>query len=371
MPCTTLDANPAPARTLTCAAGASIPTTPDIDTAAAAPSRYIVYGIEELASGRHYVGLTRRPLDVRITSHLRQSRRRGQVRPGGLMEALRLMDALGQAIEDCFGVRVLGRADTAQEARDLERHWVMMLDSRVPHGLNGMPGGSSIGGVDNARALHVAWPEGVRAYPSIQAALTEVNRARSAADQPPLEVNTLYARLAGGWPVSQALGLEARKDPRKTRAPFQLGADTYTTLEAAAAATGLSVATLRSRLHRASRSDPDVTPQIGCDRRSRASGRTTRLSIPWPDTGECLTAAAYAARTGVSKATVMHRWHRARAAWREATNPSAGALYAFLTAPAAGKRAARAAVSELLAALGAGKADHAVSTADRADASAF
>jgi hypothetical protein len=343
-----IDQSPASLTPLACAAGARIPADPCTGAQAAPLGRYIVYRLEELASGRHYVGLTRRSLDARIASHLTQSRRRRRVRPGGLMAALRLMDALGQEFDASFGVRVLGHADTAEAARELERYWVELLGCRVPHGLNGMPGGSSVGGMDNAQSLRVTWPDGgVTDFSSIQAAMADVNRTRALAGQRPLEASTVYARFAGGWPIAQALGLEARQDPRKARTPFQIGAATYVTLEAAAASTGLGVATLRSRLHRARRSSESAVPQIGVDRRDRGPGYLTRLCIPWPGSCERLTAAAYAARTGVAKATIMHRWHRARAKWREGNTPSPEALRKFLTAPAAGKRAASAAMAEL------------------------
>jgi hypothetical protein len=366
-----LDQRPASLETLNCAAGARIPVHPCRHPGAAPLGRYIVYGLEELASGRHYVGLTRRSLDARIASHVRQSRRKGRVRPGGLMAALRLMDALGQAFDASFAVRVLGRADTSEAARELERTWVGLLDCRVPLGLNGMPGGSSVGGMDNAQPLRVTWPEGgVTEFPSIQAAMTDVNRTRAVAGQPPLEASTVYARFAGGWPIAQALGLEARQDPRKVHAPFQIGAATYVTLEAAAASVGLGVATLRSRLHRACRSGCGAVPQIGMDRRDRGPGYLPRLCIPWPGSGEHLTAAAYAARTGVPKATIMHRWHRARAEWREGNTPSPEALRKFLTAPAAGKRAASAAMAELFSTSARREAQHAGTITAQVDVSA-
>ena len=340
-----------------CAASAGAPTGPRADITAAVPGLYTVYTLEELASGRHYVGLTRRSLDARIASHLSQSRRCGRVRPDGLMAALRLMDALGQDFGACFCARVLGQAETPEAARELERYWVTMLDCRVPRGFNGMPGGSSVGGVDNARPLCVKWPDGsTRSFISIQAALTVVNRDRLAAGKSKLEASTVYARLAGDWPVEEALGLTLRQDPRAVRSTFAIEQEVYTTLAAASRATDLGVATLRSRLHRARASSAEVLLQVGRDRRGRGPGRLTRLDLPWPGTGEKLTAAAYASRAGVPKATVMHRWHRAQTACGRAALPSADALHGFLTAAAAGKCAAAAALARLLAASPAGPA---------------
>ncbi len=349
MTCDTLDSSFATTTTLTCATGARIPTDTTTAHGAAASGRYIVYALEELASGRHYVGLTRRTLEARIASHITQARRDRRIRPHGLMAALRLMMALGQRFQDRFSVRVLARAKTTDAARELERHWIAQLECRVPHGLNDMPGGSSVGGTDNARPLSVTWPEGAtRTYSSILAALAECNLQRRGRSQAPLQASTVYARLVADWSVEEALGLATRWDPRAVRDPFAIGGDVYTTLAAASVSTGLPIATLRSRLHRARQAGAEILPQIGRDRRARSPGHLTRLDLPWPDSGECLTAAQYAARTSTPKATVMHRWHRLQAALPEGAVPSPKGLQDFLAAPAGGKRKAADALTRLL-----------------------
>jgi hypothetical protein len=348
MSCDTLDPLCPLTTTPVISAGARAPTG-NAGTQAAPPGEYIIYALEELASGRHYVGLTRRTLAERIASHVSQARRNRPVRARGLMAALRLVDSLGQTFSACFSARVLARAETADEARALEEHWVGLLDCRTPNGLNDMPGGSSVGGLDNARAVSAIGPDGkTRLYKSIQAAIADCNAERAAGGQPPLEYAAVYARLAGGWTPEEALGFKRRQDPRAVRAPFAIGDEIYTTLQAASDATGLLMDTLRSRLHRAKKSGAAGIPQIGEDRRARAPGRLEPLLIPWPLTNETLTAKEFANRTGVPKATIIHRWHRVRLRLSDGKRPEADAVHTYLTMPAGGKRAAARALDRLL-----------------------
>ena len=298
---------------------------------------YIVYAIEELASGRTYVGLTRRPVRERIASHLAQSRRGGRTRAGGLMASLRLMHALGQRFAQCFSVRVLARARTVEEARTLEREWVERLDCRTPHGFNSMPGGSSVGGVDNAKSVTIVGRDGSpRTYPSIRTAVDEINSARARDGLARLEPGTIYSRVAGGWKLEEAFGLERRQRPQGIRQPFALGGGVYTSLRAASEATGLLPSTVRSRLQRAGQSIGDDMPQIGLDRRARGAGAIPRLHILWPQTEELLTAAEFAARTGLPKATVIHRWHQLRALVESGECPSSEEGHRFMLEPKRG-----------------------------------
>ena len=271
---------------------------------------YIIYALRERVSGQHYVGLTMRSLPQRISAHLSQARRNKSVRDGGLMAALRRMDERGQFFDQAFESLVVAHAAGAEGARTLECHWIAKLNARQPHGYNSMPGGSSVGGRDNAKTVTIVLPDGVsRTYASIQDAIIERNRDLQLAGKPSLEPGTVYARFAQGWPAEEALGYQPHVDGRTRRPEFRLHGQTFSSLSAAAAATGIKLKALRSRLHRLrQRSDAEAL-DISLDRRSCRSG-TTDLSIPWPRTGERLTAEQFAARTGVPKATVMHRWHR-------------------------------------------------------------
>lgn len=314
-------------------AGSRAPRGADPQSPCAPSPGYLIYAIEELASGRHYVGLTRRSLAERVASHLSQARRDRRIRPGGLMSAIQLMDALGQRFADCFSARIVARADTADEARGLERLWIDRLECRAPAGFNQMPGGSSVGGLDNARSLSFIGQDGVeRTCATIGQAIAVCNAERVRGGLRPLGATTVYARLAGGWPPEEALGLQSRRYAGSVRRTFAIGDTVFTTLKEANEATGIPSATLASRLHRLGKAASAGMPQIGEDRRTRLTGQLPPLDIPWPASDDRLTAAAFGARTGIPKATVIHRWHRAQTLLTDG-RLTAKELHAFMTGP--------------------------------------
>jgi len=293
-------------------------------------SDYIIYALEELASGKHYVGLTRRTLDQRVAAHIYQARRDKTVRPGGLMAALREALKSGVRFHLRFSARIVARARTADEARALERQWILLLEAHKPLGFNDMPGGSSIGGVGNALPLSIVAADGARqGYRSIGRAIAARNAELAAAGQPALKPGAVYARLAGGWPSEEALGSTAHQDKRGERPAFKVGGQEYTRLREASEATGVRAAALRSRLHRNDTLISGGIPDIGRDRRVEATGRLAPLNIAWPGSKELLTAASFAARVGIAKATILHRCKRAEAVQSGAWSPAA--MYRFLT----------------------------------------
>ncbi len=178
-----------------------------------------------------------------------------------------------------------------------------------------MPGGSSVGPDGNARVLVVRDGHGlVRTHRSIEAALAHRNRELRAQGLPVLGRGEVYPRLAAGWSPEEALGYQPHEDGRGRREAFWLHGVSYISLATASAVTGLGQDAQRSRLHRARRRAPDAAVvDITVDRRAQGRGCGTPLGIVWPGTGEVLTAEQFGARTGVAKATVLHRWHRAQA----------------------------------------------------------
>ena len=188
-----------------------------------------------------------------------------------------------------------------------------MLQTAVPHGYNQMSAGG-VGSVANAQELAVETEPGTRTlYGSIYAAIGAVNVLRRHGCRPVLDPSVVYARLAASWPPEQALEYQPHQDGRGTRRAFRIDGQTHTSLSTAAAATSVPVATLRSRLHRQGKRSPGIAmPDLTFDRRLDGLGIAPRLSIPWPGTDEALTAAEFATRTGLPKATVIHRMGRVR-----------------------------------------------------------
>ena len=315
-----LDATPteSPDRSAACLFGFPVPFTFGRGVAAvrtAETGPWIVYKLTERATGRVYVGITQRAMTARISAHLSQARRDRGVRANGLMAALQAMEARGDTFTATFDVVIVARAADAGEAAEQERKWITMLACRVPVGFNSMPGGG-VGGPANARELSVeVAPRAWRFFSSIYEAIGHRNRELRRAHAPLLDPGVVYARLSAGWSPEEALGYAAHVDGRGRRAAFLVDGQTFGTLREASRVTGMSVDTLRSRHHRQLRRSPASGPlDIGSDRRSgNGSADRESLAIVWPETGERLTAEAFAIRTGVPASTVIHRWHRARA----------------------------------------------------------
>ena len=275
---------------------------------------WIIYELIERWSGRIYIGVTRRPLDLRTAAHVSQARRDGGVRPDGLMAAIRAMDARNESFAEAFAARIVARASTAAEAAELECQWVEMLSCRTPEGFNAQPPGN-LGNPGNAQGLRVLIAPGQLIYfSSIHRAIGDRNRQLRASNEALLEPGTIYARLSAGWSPEEALGYRDHVDGRGLRDPFLVHGREYTTLRQASRASGIPIATLRSRHHRRVMSWPSRGPiDIGTDRRHENGAERELLAILWPETGEKLTAKAFAKRVGMPAATVIHRWHRARA----------------------------------------------------------
>lgn len=300
--------------TNTAAASTSLPCTTRLP--------YIIYALLERTSGKYYVGLTTRTLPKRVSAHLSQARRNRRIRAGGLMAALRRTINAGKRFENDWDMQIVERAATTNEARTMERRWIAALSAASPSGLNLMPGGSSVGGPDNVVPVTVAFPDGCRrSYPCIQDAVTECNKARLDAGMPVLTPGTVYARLSMGWSPTEALGYAPHLDGRGARPPITVNGKTFSNLRSLSTVTGLSVATLRSRLHRRmqSRSGTD----LGTDMRRTEPGHTPKRSMPLglrlPGTSTRLTVREYAERTNTPASTILHRWH---AAFRVGLDPA-------------------------------------------------
>ena len=279
-----------------------------------APSRaacdlYSIYCLRHRTTGRPYVGLTKRPLDVRVAAHVSQARRKRRVRPGGLLDAIREADATGLSFARAFTATILEGTVDIETARTLERIWIDRLQAQQPTGYNQMPGGASVGGPANARAIGVDLPGGEQLrWPSIDAAIRACNEDRTTRGLAPLLGPAVYMRLQAGWSSEAALGLVARADGRGLRcAPITVGGREFYSVKAVSELTGVSTGAIRSRLHRAG----SGTAEIGQDRRHLPGQRRADLIITCPKTGRLLTPTSFARFEGLPKSTVLHRWHQA------------------------------------------------------------
>jgi hypothetical protein len=202
-----------------------------------------------------YVGVTKRPLQIRIGAHDHLARlqlTRGG--PGTLAAAMRQAFAAGHSFESAFEVEVLAETSSEAEATELERTWIARLGTARPNGFNILPGGASLGGPANATPVSVDHPvRGTLVYESLMDAVPDLNRERVNQGNPPLRLGTIYARLELGWSAEEALELKAHRDRRQRRAAFRCCGRIYDTLDELARAEGMPIDTIRSRLHRAPR----------------------------------------------------------------------------------------------------------------------
>ena len=296
-----------------------------------------IYCITRLADGRRYIGVTSRSVLKRFAAHCADARRKGEGRgrrPGTLTHALR------QAIEEeldlarAFEVKELERCFGREDARHLERHWIEVLGAAQPMGFNKMPGGSSLGSVANALPVTLEHPtRGKLLLPTISAAVALRSSELVQAQQPRLDDGVVYARLATGWPINEALGYVPHVDGRALRAVMHVGGHDYTAA-AIAAALGVSPGAWRSRRHRARRGGL-TRANLAVDRRRRGGARAVPVPVRLPNPrdmhGAPLTTTAFAAATGLPKATVIHRLAQLRAGGRNpAQMPRAEVLAALL-----------------------------------------
>ena len=178
-----------------------------------------------------------------------------------------------------------------------------------------MPGGASVGGPANAKIVVVALDgQPTLSWPSIDAAIRAVNQNRIESGRQKLVTPAIYVRLQAGWSAAEALEPVPRVDRRSVRrTPVRIGDIVYRNLRHASAATGISAAALRSRLHRAAAAGPAM--DIGVDRRHHGSApRCRHLRVRCPETGVEMRPAAYAKHSGLPKSTILRRWHQALAA---------------------------------------------------------
>jgi hypothetical protein len=285
------------------------------DNTRAAP--YIIYCLRHRATGRRYIGLTKRCLQIRLAAHVSQSRRKCRIRPGGLLEALREIEAAGLTVDAVFEATVLCGAQSVTEARSLEKYWIAALQAAQPSGYNAMPGGASAGGPANSIQISFDRGDGtIGSWPSIDAAIRWCNAKRVASNLPPLRASTFYARLRSGWSHSETFETVPHVDGRAFRPVIKVGTAECQTLREVGALTGMGLGALRSRLHRRQ----GRTSNILEDRRKLSRARATKILVTWPPTGERVPLATFASRAGLPKATAQYRWHRMQRATQDLTD---------------------------------------------------
>lgn len=305
---------------------------------------WTIYLIRLRESGRSYVGVTQRPLAARLRAHWHDAGRSHLPRPGGLRAALQDARRRGDSLEDVLVVATLGTATTPAQARRLEAAMIMRHGTMHPRGLNLMPGGASLGGPRNRRPLRILHPVTGRMhrFHSVEAAHAALCAGPRAAGLPPApSLGLVHARLAAGWHPLEALGLLDHDDGRGQLPGGARYAGKPIGALREVARDDLSIATLRSRRHRARLAgvaDADLAVP-----RPRGSRQLGRRLLPLPDPrrpgeGRTLGCLDFARLAGVPVATVTHRLHRLLRQGHDVAAMPDGELVALLAAPPADRR---------------------------------
>ena len=282
------------------------------------PSRWRLYVIRRIDDDRLYVGITSRTLESRFRAHIYDAQRGGGARgrPGTLAHAMRSAVTAGLDPKSQFRPLTLRYFADTDAARRAEAMWIRKLRTSIPHGFNMMPGGSSVGSIANAKPLTVEHPiDGVTIYPTVSTAVAACNDRREKDGRARLPYGVVYARLAAGWSAEESLGYRPHLDGRSIRSDVRAKGRRFSTLQAASAATGVSIDTLRSRAHRARRAGLRRS-DLGRDRRLAGSPRAarTRILLPHPlePAAAAVNAAEFARLTDLPRATVLDRARRLR-----------------------------------------------------------
>ena len=105
------------------------------------PCNGVIYLLTSQTENKKYVGLTRRPIQTRISSHKKQAAKTPGTE-GSLQEAI---NAFG--IDD-FTIETLETVDTLGELSKQEKHYIKYYDTLKPNGYNDNRGGSVARGIE-------------------------------------------------------------------------------------------------------------------------------------------------------------------------------------------------------------------------------
>lgn len=149
----------------------------------------IVYKAVNKINGMVYVGVTCKPLSVRVSAHL-STARRGYGRPESLQEAIREFG------EDAIIFSELDTAKSREELADKENYWIDRLGSLYPSGYNLLRGNYNRKYKNDGR--HVQININGKVFRTLKSAASFYNIAEG----------SFRYRMNKGWKPEQIVGLE-------------------------------------------------------------------------------------------------------------------------------------------------------------------
>lgn len=186
----------------------------------------IVYLLFSKTEKKKYVGLTRRPMEVRLSSHKKQANKATGTE-GSLQEAI---NTYGM---DDFTVEILDHAKNLGDLSEKEKHYIELYDTLRPKGYNDNRGGSV------ARGIEAFNFEG-----QIYWGLSDL------ADDYGIYEETLRHRVKAGWTIRQGIELDPRPIVAVSGDEWTVGGKTFISTKALCDHFDLIPATFKARLKR-------------------------------------------------------------------------------------------------------------------------
>lgn len=187
--------------------------------------RGFIYLIKHIASGKGYVGLTRRTLKERFQGHLDAVKRRN--RPEGTITY-----EIAKYGREAFSIELLEEVFSLQQLSEREIFFINKLGTLSPNGYNQNRGGS----LALSPVTHFVDGVGYRGIGQL-------------ADAYDLFEETVRARLSAKWSIEQAVGLEPPPVIKRKGKLFNVGGKVYESETTLANAYKIPIERFRARLY--------------------------------------------------------------------------------------------------------------------------
>lgn len=187
--------------------------------------RGFIYLIKHIASGKGYVGLTRRTLKERFQGHLDAVKKRN--RPEGTITY-----DIAKYGREAFSIELLEEVFSLQQLSEREIFFIKKLGTLSPSGYNQNRGGS----LALSPITHLVDGVGYRGIGQL-------------ADAYDLLEETVRARLSAKWSIEQAVGLEPPPTIKRKGKLFHVGGKVYESEVALTKAYKIPIERFRARLY--------------------------------------------------------------------------------------------------------------------------
>lgn len=109
---------------------------------------HIIYCVTNKVNGKKYVGLTKWTIERRWKWHCTESTSSKTIEKSKLNRDRVILRAIRKYGKDGFNLEVVDNASNLDAARELEKHWIKKMNSKIPNGYNLTDGGEGTIGWD-------------------------------------------------------------------------------------------------------------------------------------------------------------------------------------------------------------------------------